>query len=222
MPIRLFIIDPLEVMRAGVRLLCSSNEDLVVVGEAESFPLAEPKLLELLPDVVMIDFDQADKTASHQIAILVEKLPNSRILVYSTKDDAELAYQYLTAGASGFLVKAARLEEIAVAIRSLHDGRVFISHSPERSTPLHATPHFTPQKPYGGAPAMNDSLSQREREVIAMVADGLTNKQIAEKLFLSVKTIETYRARVMRKHSLADRAAVIQFARRFGLTELTP
>lgn len=219
MPIRIFIVDPLEVMRAGIRLVCSKNEDLHVVGEAASLADSLAELALLAPDVVIFDVEPIDESSLTNIQKAKKVLPETRFLVYTTQDLPEVAQAILAAGASGFLIKAARLEEIVVAVRSIYDGRIFISHSPARQTTLQPAPHFPIVAKSGGLGTVAESLSRRERQVISLVADGLTNKQIAQKLFLSIKTIETYRARVMRKHDLSDRAEVIQFAREAGLCE---
>lgn len=219
MPIKIFIVDPLEVMRAGVRLVCSKSEDFQVVGEAASLTESLAAITQHAPDVVIFDVDPIDPTSLADIQNAKSLLPQTRFLVYTSQDRPEIAQAILAAGASGFLIKAARIEEIVVAVRSIHDGRIFISHSPTNATSLQPSPHFPVATKGGGLGRVAESLSRREREVIALVADGLTNKQIAQKLFLSIKTIETYRARVMRKHGLSDRAEVIQFARETGLCE---
>lgn len=219
MPIRIFVVDPLEVMRAGIRLVCSKNEDLQVVGEAASLAQSGADISACEPDVVIFDVAPSNPKLLETIRDVTQQLPQVRFLAYTNHDHPEVAQALLNAGASGFLVKAARSEEVVVAIRSVSEGRVFISHSPSAKVPLQASPHFPIGGRSGGVHAVADSLSRREREVISLVADGLTNKQIAQRLFLSVKTIETYRARVMRKHGLADRSEVIQFARETGLCE---
>ena len=115
----------------------------------------------------------------------------------------------IDAGAVGYLIKAADLDEIAVAIRSIAAGRIFICHSQHTL----ATPpsNASDYRPDDGTE--DHQLSRREREVISLLADGMTNKQVAERLFLSVKTVETYRSRVMRKCGFADRTELVQFAR---------
>jgi two-component system, NarL family, response regulator NreC len=220
MPIRIFIVGPLEVMRAGIRLACSKNDDLLVVGESSVLSTSLPELESTSPHVVIFDLDSNERSCIESIVQAKSRLPETRFLVYTSQDRPEVAQMAMAAGAEGFLTKAARIDEIVVAVRSIFDGRLFISHTPTKNAPLHTVPHFAIGSRRGGLVAVADSLSRREREVIGYVADGLTNKQIAEKLFLSIKTIETYRARVMRKHGLADRSEVIQFAREAGLCDI--
>ena len=141
-----------------------------------------------------------------------------RILAFSSNDGPDDAARTLKAGASGFLIKIAGLDEIAVALRAVHLGRVFVSHShPTAFCPKPAAPMTVEtQKPSTAARTASESptqLSGREREVLSLLADGMTNKQAAERLFLSVKTVETYRARIMKKHGLRDRVDLVQFAR---------
>jgi two-component system, NarL family, response regulator NreC len=219
MPTRLFIIDPLEVTRVGIRLTCEAFEEFEVVGEAESVPSAINQVLELRPTVVVFGCDTSGDEAQRALQQVCQANPAGRVLVYSALDQAPLANLCMQSGAAGFLVKSTRIDDLLTAIRSLADGRVFISHSVADQQPL-AAPHFlASQNGLQPSSITKGTLSQREREVITMVANGFTNRQIAERLYLSIKTVETYRARVMRKHALSDRAAVMQFARKFGLTE---
>lgn len=219
MPIRLYIVDPLEVTRVGIRTACAAQSEFEVVGEAEGAEQARQAIQERAPDVVIYGCGTFNDSLLRDIELVCRAAEETQVLVFSALDLASFATSCLQAGAKGFLVKSARLEDLLTAIRALAEGRIFVSHSIDNQHQM-AAPHFA-VGPASLQPSSlsKDTLSQREREVITMVANGFTNRQIAERLFLSIKTVETYRARVMRKHSLSDRAAVMQFARKHGLTE---
>lgn len=246
MPIRIFIIDHIEVMRAGIRLICSRGDDIVVVGESSRLASSLSELADLRPDVIVFDVDQVTEQTLRDIHQAKCDLPESQLLAYTSHDCPEVAQAILHAGAAGFLVKAGRTDEIIVAIRSLYEGRIYISHSPRKANRPHSFPHFPVSSltsrsnrlgysspglgGHGNVDIVReqtvgqrtaDLLSPREREVLLLLADGLTNKQIAQQLFLSIKTIETYRSRLMRKYGLCDRAGIIRLAREFSPTEKT-
>lgn len=222
MPIRVLIVDPHEIMRAGIKLACGDREDLEIVGEASSLVEARDTALETNPDVAIIDpaGDSGESESLQAIGRLHEEFPNLKILVFTTADGPDHAVRFVQAGASGYLIKAAGLDEVSVAIRSVHIGRVFISHSsPTMTKPAphptnHGVTNATPGPAIESQRVPGPPLSAREQEVLLMLADGMTNKQVAESLFLSVKTVETYRSRIMKKHGLRDRAELVQFARR--------
>lgn len=219
MPIRLYIVDPLEVTRVGIRTACAAQSEFTVVGEAEGAEHALSAIQKVSPDVVIYGCGAFCDSLLRDIELVFGVAEGTQVLVFSALDLASFANSCLQAGARGFLVKSARLDDLLTAIRALAEGRIFVSHSVNSQHQI-AAPHFvTGMANVQPSSLSKDTLSQREREVITMVANGFTNRQIAERLFLSIKTVETYRARVMRKHSLSDRAAVMQFARKHGLTE---
>ena len=216
MPIKILVVDPLEVARAGVRVAVESSSDLQIVGEFSDIRSAESQILSLQPDVILIDFDGDLNRAVLTISELSGRYSQCRWLICSTQDGADVATAMMRSGASGFISKAARLDELVMAIRGVYLGRIFISHAPEPSG-ANAPPHM-PSGDQVKGPSV-EGLSQRERQVLSLIAEGFTNKQMAQLLFLSVKTVETYRSRVMRKAGLADRAAAIRFVRQIGLRE---
>ncbi|TWT76439.1 Transcriptional regulatory protein DevR (DosR) [Planctomycetes bacterium CA13] len=205
MPIQVLIIDPHAVTRLGIKQAFSSRSELEIIGEAatiaEGIRIAHDKN----PDVAIIDPTAGGDQSIEMLRKLHQELPRLRTLVFTAKDGPEVATQMVALGASGYLIKAADLDEVVVAIQSVHVGRLFISHS--HTLRVIPSPHSVNRE------TACELLSQREREVLGKLADGMTNQQVAEALFLSVKTIETYRSRIMKKHKLADRAELVRFAR---------
>ncbi|MFK8113660.1 MAG: LuxR C-terminal-related transcriptional regulator [Rubripirellula sp.] len=216
MSIRVLLVDQHAVIRAGVISACIEHDSLTIVGEANTLQMSLQLAHDTQPDVIVIDPDIDSVDELDVISRLHDEMPEVRILVFTSNDGPSHAAQILSSGASGYLIKKAGLEEIAVAIRVVHQGRIFVSHSrPVAGVALEsAVPPLvagcrldepsTPLQPH---------LSQREQEVLSLLADGMTNKQAAESLYLSVKTVETYRARIMKKHGLRDRAELTKFAR---------
>lgn len=226
MSIRVLIVDQHEIMRAGIKQTCSERADFEFVGEAYSLEEGRQIALATKPDVAIIDPDCEGVDGLNGIRQLHREMPSMKILVFTAHDSSEHAAILLQAGAAGYLIKVASPDEIAVAIRSVHIGRIFISHtqcavatpmSKRTDQPEYALP---PMQAESDSPTPPRPLSDREQEVLSLLADGMTNKQAAEKLFLSVKTVETYRARIMKKHQLSDRAALVRFARK-TIGELT-
>lgn len=223
MPIRVLIVDQHEIMRAGIKLTCSDRDDLEFVGEASSLEAGLQIARATNPDVAIVDPECDGVDGLDGIRRLLDEMPALKVLVFTANDGPDYATRIMDSGACGYLIKVAGLDEIAVAIRSVHLGRNFISHThhavnvpksrrEEKSAKyaesgLRETPNSLPLH----------QLSSREQEVLKLLVDGMTNKQVAGLLFLSVKTVETYRARIMKKYGLRDRAELVQFARKtFG------
>lgn len=218
LPIRVLIVDQHEIMRAGIKLACRDREHLEVVGEANSLAEAHTIAIETAADVAVIDPDSGGMTGLDQLHQLHLALPKLKLLVFTANDGAEHAARIMQSGAAGYLIKQAGLEEMSLAIRAIHLGRIFISHTRHGSTaPISASLCRSDDRSLTDSDAkslpQSQNLSVREREVLDMIADGMTNKQAAAKLFLSVKTVETYRSRIMKKHRLRDRAELVRFAR---------
>lgn len=213
--IRLLLADDHTVLRAGLRMLLNAQPDMEVVGEAVDGAEAVERALELKPDVVLMDITMGSMSGLAATREIKDRIPQTRVLVLTMHDDEEYLRQMLEAGASGYVLKRAADTELIVAIRAVQRGEVFLY------------PSFTRvllgdllRKRGVDSDSQQDSyelLSQRERQVLRLVALGYTSQQIADQLFLSVKTIETYRGRLMGKLNLKGRAALVRYALRKGL-----
>lgn len=202
----ILLADDHAVLRAGLRALLHAQPDLEVVGEAadggEAVRLAEA----LKPDVVVMDIGMPGIRGLEAAGIIRRKDPRVRVLILSMHDDQGYLRQALQAGASGYVLKKAADTELLAAIRAAHRGEVFVDPSMTRGLVEEMLAPATP--PPGPAPA----LSEREREVLCLVARGHTNQQVADLLCLSVKTVETYKARLMEKLGLRGRAELVRYA----------
>lgn len=207
-PIRILVTDDHAVLRAGLTALLNAEDDLTVVGEAADGSECLRVAQRLQPDVILLDINMPGVNGLDALPLLRQAAPNSRVLVLTMHDDATYLRQVLRAGGAGYVLKQAADKELLSAIRTVHSGGTFLH-------PAHAQALLDDPTPVNEA--SNDDkalaqLSEREQEVLKLIALGYSNKEIAGKLYLSVKTVETYKARIMEKLDLTTRAALVRFA----------
>lgn len=215
--IRLLVVDDHPVVRAGLRTLLGAQPDMEVVGEVADGEAAIASAIELEPDIIVMDITMGDMNGIRATREIRKHLPESKVLVLTMHDSEEYLRQMLEAGATGYVLKQAVDSELAVAIRAVQRGEVYLYSSFTKV--LLGDLATGEEGPEGQSRDSFDLLSQREREVLRLVALGYTNQQIADQLFLSVKTVETYRERVMSKLDLQSRAALVRYALRRGLLD---
>jgi DNA-binding NarL/FixJ family response regulator len=217
MPIRTFVVDRQEVARWGLTLACSDAADIEVVGTAESISNSFDAIIAAAPDVIIVDFQPNIEAELDHTRRILAALPHLKLLVFSAIDSRHYVQEVLDSGASGYITKDASLAEVLIAVRAIREGRIFISHAhPSPAAPKHC---FAVKRPGTTSRVENsesETLSAREREVVLMLAEGLTNKEVAKRLFLSVKTVETYRSRVMKKYQLRGRSELFSFAKQLS------
>lgn len=216
-PIRVVLADDQAVLRAGVRVLLDSHNDIEVVGESGTGREAVDLVRELKPDVVLMDIRMPDGDglwATEQLAADPD-VAETRVVVFTTFEMDEYVFRALRAGASGFVGKAIRPEELADGIRTVMAGESLLS--PTATTAL--VGHFLgqPRLAEPTRPALVDVLTEREREVVALVGQGMTNEEIAAHLVLSPLTAKTHVNRSMTKLGVRDRAQLVVLAYRSGL-----
>jgi two-component system response regulator NreC len=214
MSIRVFIVDDHGILRGGLRALLSAQADMDVVGEAAGGIDAESGVVKTEPDVVLMDIGMPRGGGLAAIAAIKSVRPTTRILVLTVHDEVGYVRAAADAGAVGYVVKSAVDTELLAAIRAVAKGRSFMDVSVGLGLAEDSMLR-KPQATFGGRET--PQLSGREREVMARVAEGYTNSQIAEALGLGVKSVETYRARVMDKLGLASRADLVRFALESGV-----
>lgn len=205
--VRVAIADDHAMLRTGLKLLINTQADMEVVGEAGSHAETKAMVAASHPDVLTLDLSMPGGQPMSLVETLSRENPGIRILVLTMHEDPAFVRMALAAGASGYLVKRSADSELLSAIRTVAKGGI------HAQVGVLATPTAPP------ATAPLNALSDREREVLVWVARGQTNQAIADKLFLSVKTIESYRARLMAKLGLQNRAELTQLAITLGLLE---
>jgi two-component system, NarL family, response regulator NreC len=208
---RILIADDHAILRTGLRLLIETQPNLSVVGEAENGREALEKARSLHPDLILLDLNMPEVDGMTVIPQLRREVPDSRILVLTMHDDAAHLRQALDAGASGYVLKKAVDQELLMAIRAVRRGETYV-HSAMTHKLLESLAES--QEPEADDPWRR--LSEREFDVMRLVALGHTNNEIAEELYISVKTVESYRARGMEKLGMESRAQLVQSALKHG------
>lgn len=216
MKINVLIADDHKLVRDGLRLILESSGAFHVVAEANDGLEAILHCRTHHPDVILMDIAMPSLNGIAATARITGEMPETRILMLSMQSTMEDIYQSLKAGACGFLVKESAGDDVVRAIKAAHAGKRYFSRIlDDVSIDSYC---FSRQARQVVTPV--DSLSQRECEVLKLVADGRTSLEIAELLFLSAKTVETYRSRIMQKLGVHDIPALVKFAVRHGLTSL--
>ena len=215
MSIKILLADDHQIMRDGLRSLIAKQLGMEVVAEADNGRAALKLARKLQPDVIVMDINMPDLNGIEATRHITAELPDTKIVAFSMHTDHQFVAGALKAGVSGYLQKDSAFEELALAIRTVADNQIFLS------------PKITGDvvKDYVGKLLEEESdllalLSVREREVIQLYAEGHTTKHIAERLNLSVKTVETHRRKIMEKLDIYTIAGLTKFAVRKGLTPL--
>jgi DNA-binding NarL/FixJ family response regulator len=207
--IRVLIVDDHAVVRTGLRLLLDAEEDIEVVGEAGNARDAVFEARSVKPDVVLMDVVLGGKSGIEVTPELLHEQPEARVLVLSMQDDPRYVRQAFGAGASGYVLKEAADTELVAAVREVASGGRYVN--PALGARLVAA------EAEERARSEADPLSDREREVLRLLALGHTNQEIAKMLYISVRTAETHRAHIMQKLHLSSRADLVRYALANGL-----
>ena len=211
MSVRVLIVDDHAVVRAGLAMLVDAEEDLETVGEAGTARDAVFEARSSKPNVVLMDVMMPDQSGIEAIPQLLHEHPEAKVLVLSMQDDPRYVREAFEAGASGYVLKEAADAELVAAIREVAGGGRYVH--PELGARLVAAETAERRR------AEEDPLSDREREVLRLLALGHTNQEIATELYISVRTAETHRAHIMQKLRLSSRAELVRYALSQGLLE---
>lgn len=212
--IRIYIADDHAVLRSGLRLLMQSQPDMEVVGDAGNFSDVLSELPSLLPDIVTLDLSMPEGLGLKAIAKIKKVSPGSRVVVLTMHDDPAYLRTALSMGVSGYVVKSAADTELLSAVRAVSQGRVFV----DAQSSIENGARYSAIKDSHSNSGL-EKLSSREREVLCLIARGHTNQNVATQLDVSVKTIESYRSRLMEKLGLKNRADLTRFAIEHGLLD---
>lgn len=216
--IKIIIADDHTIFRQGLRMLLAQEDDMEVVGEAadgiEALELAKKHN----PDIILLDIAMPTMDGVQVAAKIKKHLPRIKIIVLTSYSDDQFLYEFLKLGVSGFVLKDSASQELIYSIRKSHEGMVFFDPSVSKKV----MEKFT-QVSGGKSDFVNyGKLSDREKEVLRLVAEGCATKEVAEKLYISPKTVENHRANIMKKLNIRDRTGLTKYALRLGLIDLSP
>jgi two-component system response regulator NreC len=211
MSLRVLIVDDHAVFRAGLRLLIDAEVDLEAVGEAGTAREAVLQARSLKPDVILMDVVMPDQSGLDVVPTLLHERPETKVLVLSMQDDPQYVRQAFAAGASGYIPKEAADTEVVAAIREVAAGKNYVH--PSVGARLVAAETAEARR------VEEDPLSEREHEVLRLLALGHTNQEISAQLYISVRTAETHRAHIMRKLRFSSRAELVRYALEQGVLE---
>ncbi|HEY7379830.1 MAG TPA: response regulator transcription factor [Gaiella sp.] len=211
MSIRVLLVDDHAILRAGLRRVLDAEDDIEVVGEAENVERAIFEAIANKPDIVVMDVVMPGKSGIDGTPGVLQAAPGAKVLVLSMQDDPRYVREAFEAGASGYVLKEAADNEVVGAVRAVAAGERYLH--PALGARLVAAEAEERKR------AEADPLSDREREVLRLLALGHTNQEIAKMLYISVRTAETHRAHIMQKLRLSSRAELVRFALDHGLIE---
>jgi two-component system response regulator NreC len=222
-PITVMLVDDHELVRRGLRSFLGTRPDVEVVGEAENGPQALALALQLRPDVVIMDISMPGMDGMEVTRRLKENCPDCSVLALTVHEDKQYFIEMLSAGASGYVTKQAAADELGAAIQAVARGQVYLQPALARwlledyqrlnhDAVAQATPPQAEAEVFG-----LDVLSVRERQVLELVGQGLSNQEIGARLDLSPKTIARHRERIMHKLNMHSRTELVKFAIRTGL-----
>jgi len=209
--IRVLVVDDHSVVRSGLRRVLDAEDDIETVAEAPNANRAVFEAMAHKPDVILLDVTMPDQSGVDVLPTLLESVPETRVLMLSMHDDPGYVRAAFEAGASGYVLKEAADTEVVAAVRAVASGESYVH--PALGAKMVAAEAEARRR------AESDPLSEREREVLRLLALGHTNQEIAGMLYISVRTAETHRAHIMRKLRLSSRAELVRYALDSGLID---
>lgn len=212
-PIRILLADDHAVVRAGLRMLLSADAELQIVGEAETGAEALRLAAELEPDVVLMDISMPDLNGIEATRRIKAAHPDIAVLALTMHEDDQYFFEMLAAGASGYVPKRAAPNDLITAIHAVQKGGVFLFPSVARALVQDYLQRSTSGSSF-------DALTEREREVLILIAQGRSNQEIADQLVISIKTVNRHRENIMAKLSLHSRVELVRYALEKGLIDI--
>ncbi len=206
--IKVLLVDDHEMVRLGVSSYLSIQDDIEVIGEAENSRVGYEKALELHPDVILMDLVMDEMDGIESTKLILNDWPEAKIIIVTSFIDDEKVYPAIEAGAAGYLLKTSTAHEIAEAIRATQRGERVLE--PEVTTKMM-------DRLTNRTPILHEDLTNREQEVLLLIAEGKSNQEIADSLFITLKTVKTHVSNILSKLEVEDRTQATIYAFKHGL-----
>jgi DNA-binding NarL/FixJ family response regulator len=213
--LRILLADDHELVRAGIRELVQKLYGLEVIGEASSGRQALEMIESLMPDLVLLDIGMKELTGLEVAARVTRDFPAVKTLILSMHNNEEYVLRALRVGASGYMLKDSAITELKLAIETVRNNKTYLSPSISRSV----IDSYLNRTAAPGKSTSLDKLTPRQREILQLIAEGRSTKEIAGDLNLSAKTVETHRAQLMERLDIYDIAGLVRYAMRVGLIQ---
>ncbi len=214
--IKLILADDHAVVRSGLRMLLEVQPDIEILAEVESGIEAVEQTRARQPDIVLMDIQMPGLNGIEATKQIKTLAPNTSVIALTMHEDDQYFFEMLHAGASGYVPKRAAPDELLTAIRAVGRGEVYLY--PSLASRL--VQDYLKRADSDGQPLVYDDLTPREREVLTLIAEGMSNAEIAQELVISVKTVDRHRENIMRKLNLHSRIDLVKYALRIGLIDL--
>jgi len=212
---KVLLVDDHAIVREGVRMILSKEADIDVVGEAADGAQALDIVSKFRPQVVIMDISMPGMGGIEATQLIRTQYPEIQVLALTMHEDESYVFQLLRAGAAGYVLKRAAAQDLVQAVRAAAKGEAFLYPSVARKV----VEDYLRRVETGEERERYDGLTAREKEILTLIAEGLSNQHIAEKLYISIKTVQTHRAHILEKLGLHDRTELVRYAIRKGLIE---
>ncbi|HDR4372288.1 DNA-binding response regulator [Bacillus cereus] len=209
--IKVLLVDDHEMVRMGVSAYLSTQPDIEVVGEAENGRKGSKLALQLRPDIILMDLVMDEMDGVEATRAIIQEWPEAKIVVVTSFLDDEKLYPVIEAGATSYLLKTSRASDIADAVRATYDGETVLE--PKVTGKMMSRMRQKKEQP------LHDDLTEREFEILLLIAEGKSNQEIADELFIALKTVKTHVSNILNKLNVSDRTQAVIYAFRHQLTK---
>lgn len=216
MTIQVLVVDDHAIVRSGLSALINAEQDMRVIAAAENGREAFEKAVNLRPHVILMDLSMPVENGLQATTRIKKELPEVEILILTMHDDKEYLFRVLQAGASGYVLKNAQEMDVMSAIRTVHRGEAYLYPNAAKSL----ITEYLQRVQSGEQTEGYRILTDREQEILTLIAKGYSNKEIADLIYVSVKTVEAHKSKIMEKLELKTRHELVQYALKKGLLEL--
>ncbi|MED3215417.1 response regulator transcription factor [Bacillus thuringiensis] len=209
--IKVLLVDDHEMVRMGVSAYLSTQPDIEVVGEAENGKKGSELALQLRPDIILMDLVMDEMDGVEATRAIIQEWPEAKIVVVTSFLDDEKLYPVIEAGATSYLLKTSKVSDIADAVRATYDGETVLE--PKVTGKMMSRMRQKKEQP------LHDDLTEREFEILLLIAEGKSNQEIADELFIALKTVKTHVSNILNKLNVSDRTQAVIYAFRHQLTK---